>query len=156
MNMPDTNMERMMQENWQVTLDETTGEMKISRNSAHYIIHDMLCYRSLWQMSTKTTCFWSIMRMFVKFLYYVFRDCKGPVQEHYIPRGTTIISLNTTLCLQLGQNVVCPMCCYGMIMHYHTANATTASFECLLHPSYSPDFTPCGLCVWSPQCGAIR
>jgi len=91
-----------------------------------------------------------------KVMLTLFRDDRGVILEHYMPRGNTVTS---TMYADL-KNHLHPaikskqrgLLSTGVLLQHdnaraHTARSTVAtiqdlSLECLLHPPYSPDLAP--------------
>jgi histone-lysine N-methyltransferase SETMAR len=95
----------------------------------------------------------------------LFWDYKGPILEHYMPRGLTI---NSKLYCDLLQNHLKHairskhrgLLSSGVLLQHdnarpHTAHATAKKImdlrlECIPHPAYSPDLTPSDNHVFGP------
>jgi histone-lysine N-methyltransferase SETMAR len=92
-------------------------------------------------------------------------DYKGPILEHYMPRGLTI---NSESYCDLFQNHFKPsirskrrgLLCSGVLLQHdnarpHTALATAKKItdlrlECIPHPAYSPNLAPSDFHVFGP------
>jgi histone-lysine N-methyltransferase SETMAR len=95
----------------------------------------------------------------------LFWDYKGPILEHYMPRGLTI---NSESYCDLLQNHLKPairskrrglLSSVALLQHDnarpHTARATAKKItdlrlECIAHPAYSPDLAPSDYHVFGP------
>jgi histone-lysine N-methyltransferase SETMAR len=95
----------------------------------------------------------------------LFWDYKGPILEHYMPRGLTI---NSESYCDLLQNHLKPairskrhgLLSSGVLLQLdnacpHTAHATAKKItdlclECIPHPAYSPDLAPSDYHVFGP------
>ena len=100
-----------------------------------------------------------------KVMLTLFWDNRGPVIEHSMPRGTTVTSASYR---DLLKNHLKPairskrrgLLSTGILLQHdnvrpYTACATAATiedmhFECLPHPSYSPDLTPSDYHILGP------
>ena len=101
-----------------------------------------------------------------KVMLTLFWDSRGPLGEHYMPRGTTVSSAS---CCDLHKKnnlqravrskrrgLLTP----GVLLRHgnaqpHTARSTAATiedihFECLPHPLYSPDLAPSDDHIFGP------
>jgi histone-lysine N-methyltransferase SETMAR len=95
----------------------------------------------------------------------LFWDYRGPILEHYMPRGLTI---NSESYCDLLQNHLKPairsknhsLLSSGVLLQHdnaclHTARVTAKKImdlhlECIPHPAYSPDLTPSDYHVFGP------
>ena len=96
----------------------------------------------------------------------LFWDEKGIILEHYMTRGTTVTSASYSDLLQnhLRHAIKSKrrgLLSSGVLLQHdnagpHTARTIVATitdlhFECLPHPSYSPDLAPSDFHVWTTQ-----
>jgi len=99
-----------------------------------------------------------------------FWDYNGPILEHYMPRGSIVISATYSNVLRenlkpairqkrrgLLTTGVCPL---HENARPHTATATVSTieelrFECIPHPPYSPDLAPSDFHVFGPLKDAL-
>jgi histone-lysine N-methyltransferase SETMAR len=96
-----------------------------------------------------------------KVMLTLFWDHRGPLVEHYMSKETTVTS--ATYC-DLIRNHFKPairsklrgLLCTGVSLQHYNARPHTAAtiedmrFECLPHPSYSPDLAPSNYHIFGP------
>ena len=100
-----------------------------------------------------------------KVMMSLFRDERGAILEHYMPRGNTVTD---AMYADLLKNHLRPaiktkrhgLLTTGVLLQHdnarpHTARSTVAttqdlSFQCLPHPPYSPDLAPSDFHVFGP------
>ena len=110
-----------------------------------------------------------VQRSAGKVMLTFFWDYKGPILEHYMPRGSTVTS--ATYSNLLRENLkpairqkrsglltmgVCPL---HENARPHTAAAAVSTvelwFECIPHPPYSPDLAPSDFHIFGPLKDAL-
>jgi len=105
-----------------------------------------------------------------KVMMTLFRDERGAILEHYMPRGNTVTD---AMYADLLKNHLRPaikskrhgLLTTGVLLQHdnarpHTACSTVAttqdlSFQCLPHPPYSPDLVPSDFHVFGPLAEAM-